>query len=339
MPLDPLEIFLRQARIRWLVCAFVETAAVGLLAGCLAAIVLLPVLIWRGENGGLLALALPALGTVIGCVAALRHRPSLAAIATLADQRFETDDLLATALAVAPATDPWTRVIHQLACQRILPLKPSALITPRLGPRTWSAISLALLVTLTLGAFSMDFPQSPASAASADDLADLAQAPSPPDTSLSPRPAAREARAETTPDSRAFPGENDAPATGENRSPSHGHADGNQALDATGAGTAHTADAQPRSDRIDESRSPTASPSATPAAGTRTATGNGPQSPSPGGDQTATGIVTPPAANSTPRDNLAGSPAAQIAPSPSAHTSAVPDAYRDLVRDYFDGSR
>lgn len=147
MMTDPFESLLRRARRRWVGWRCAESAGVGVALGA-------------GLAGGLViagatlgvstmswdALALPAVGAVLGVALRLRSQPTLAESAGELDRQLDLDDLLTTALLV-PSGDPFADAVRSMARERARKLHPSDLLVRRIGNRGWSAIA-AVVVAL-----------------------------------------------------------------------------------------------------------------------------------------------------------------------------------------------
>lgn len=313
-----------------------EHAGLGLLAGCCCVLLLLPILLWRQEAGQTVALVFPSLGVVLGAVVGFRKRPALRAVAEFADARFDTADLLATALTLRDSGEPWHINILKTADASAARFSPSLLTPHRLGGRAWSGILLALIAALTLGLLSITTPM------------DRAQASAPPaptdtwrewedsgaqhrETIRMSTQAALEARAESTPDSQSNQG-NDAASSdaGSAQKSNHSPREG-QAETGVGGGSARTDSAHvelPSDHHGISSDDPVANaPIASAGQGAEVRD-------RANGGVTAGQVSTQERASVAPWSS-SDWPAAQTAAMNAVQNGRVPDAYRNLVRDYF----
>jgi hypothetical protein len=345
-PSLPFEHFLRRARRHWTVWTIAECAGLGLLCGCCCVFLLLPILLWRGQPGAGIAIVFPTGCAVLGAIAGFRRRPALRLVAQFADDRYQTADLLATALALRDSPEAWHQIILKLADARAASLSPAGVTPHQLGTRAWSGIALAMAAAISLALLSMTTAPIPAQAASM---------PASPDawrtweqyeiTHRGPLQNAssteREARAETTPDSQSISmsismsmsNANDSSADASSARSSPGDSNHSEAQATIGAGqgssqndrslgtapTIHTSPDSSNKDHGDAIASGGAghdvkNPSDTGVTAGQVSTG---QNPAP-----------PPWAGS----DWPAAPSAATAAVRSVH---VPDSYRALVRDYF----
>jgi hypothetical protein len=334
------EHFLHRARRHWTAWTILEHAALGLLFGSLCVLLLLPILLWRSQPNQSLAILLPSLGLAIGALAGLRARPSLRDVAHLADARFNTADLLSTALALRGSPDPpdpsWHTNILLLADHRAATLSPAALTPHRLGTRAWSAIVLSTIAAATLGLFSITLQPDRAQALAAAPLTQLpiewAQPAAPSaDSLISHSTNPREAKAETTPDSQSTQStEEISQATSLAPRPANSSQSG-QSQSGNGGGSARTDSAQiPTSHHNANLPSNISSSTGTIAVG-----GLGPEGSNFTPAGTTLGTVSNRSASPTAPWSTPAWPAAQSAAQNAINTHQIPDAYRDLVRDYF----
>lgn len=312
-----------------------EFVGLGIVAGCTAALMLMAILIWRQTAAEDVALVLPVLGGGIGLVAGAWSRPTLRDVAMLADDRFQTADLLSTAISLRDSTDPWHVGIVQLADASASRFEPSKLTPHRLGGRAWSGIAMAMIATLTLAAFSMLQTRNAASAV-AGVLPDQANAwgnRGAITESLGSSSSDREAKAEATADSQSGatagePVDTEQIARGDDRANSRE----GQAVSGAGGSSGRTQTGQAN---IEPDAAAARASWGNPA-GTAASDGNG-------GEASAAAI------GKSPSGNVAGGAAVTAAPWSSSSWPAdrgaaiqglqkgtIPDAYRDLVRDYFD---
>jgi hypothetical protein len=331
-----LEKFLHRARRTWTKWTIAEHAGLGLLCGCSCVLLLLPILLWRGERGQSLAIVFPLIGTAMGIAMGLRARPNLQTVAQFADQRFHTSDLLATAYALRDSADPWHAAILNLADTRVLELSPAALTPHRLGPRAWSGIFLSFIAAITLGLLSVTMPAGQAQAAAApanvDSPADWAQRHDAAPAIAQQSAAGREAKAEAAPDSQSMTNTDDGSPTKSTLQQSNSSNRDGQAVRGLGGGPARTyaPDLAMPSNHVNSAGNESADSRNIAAAGQ----GGEVHSRLGGGaiaGQVSTSQGPAPAPWSAP-----DWPAAQAAASQAIQAGQIPDAYRNLVRDYFD---
>ncbi len=160
-----LRAFLRAVHRRLVVIRALECAGLALLAGAVAGLLLLPLLLYRNQPALPTAILLLSISPLIGLVYLLFHRPTLLHAAREADRQLALDDLLITAwTATGPGLDPQFRaaIVHlvEFRCQA---LNPSSVLLHRLGRRSWGAIGTAAALVLTLGLLSTSATQTQAS--------------------------------------------------------------------------------------------------------------------------------------------------------------------------------
>jgi hypothetical protein len=151
-PADALGRFLRAIYRRHVLLRAAERAGLGLLAGCAAAAVLVPLLLWRGTPAVVPALWTLGLACSIGLILGVTRRPGPLEAAMEADRQLLLADLLGTALAVRArgSADPWEASVLGVAEARCRELSPSAVLLHRLGARAWGGISLATALVLAV---------------------------------------------------------------------------------------------------------------------------------------------------------------------------------------------
>lgn len=317
-----------------------ESAGVGLLGGCGVGLILVPVLLYRGQAALLLALASLGLGILAGLAWALLHRPQALDAAAEADRQLHLADLLSTAWLLRnhpPTVDPFAAAVLASANARCAGLAPSAILFNRLGKRAWSGIGLTAALVLTLGLISSNPIDSLAVASQRQALLKPTATPPAPPAQAFPNPAGARTRSEAI--ASDYPGaKNETPldptqaTAGAAKNPSS--SDSTQmASDPTGTGLG--------SGRSEASRS--ADPLR--AAGTDRAR--------TGGQAAASGTGAPGAPRSAPRGASGQSaghpaatptaplwsaqtwPAAQEAADAALRANTIPPAYHELIRDYF----
>jgi hypothetical protein len=148
-----LERFLRAVHRRMVVLRICERVGLAVLAGCILALLLMPILIWRGQETMPLVMGCGALGIFSGLLWGLARRPGVLAAAVEADRQLKLADLLGTALFLARRREPldeFGRTIVATAEARCAALSPSAVIVNRIGARGWGGIALAAAMVLTV---------------------------------------------------------------------------------------------------------------------------------------------------------------------------------------------
>ncbi len=154
-PASDLERFVRTLHRRLVVVRAAEAAGLGALAGCGAAVLLIPLLVWRGQPPMLPAAAMVLLGAAGGLMWSLSRRPSRLDAAMEADRQLDLADLLGTAISAGggrTSNDPWQRTVVALAEARCRRHKPSEVLLNRFGARAWGGIGLAAALVFTLAA-------------------------------------------------------------------------------------------------------------------------------------------------------------------------------------------
>jgi len=330
------EHFLHRARRHWTAWTVAEHTGLGLLGGCCCVLLLIPILLWRGEPGQTVAAVFPSLGAAAGAIFGFRRRPALRAVAQLADDRFNTADLLATALALRGSSEPWHINIQKMADACAIGLSPARLTPHRLGTRAWSGIVLALVAVMTLGLLSITTPlnraQADTSPAALQAWRDWENNQAHPLESLQHEvAAAREARAETTPDSQSIHDADSASPEGASIEKPAGSPREGQVGTGIGQGSARTdtAHADMPNARADSSQGDLAPKGAMPKGGQ-----GGEVRVSADGEATP-GQVSPEQGAVAAPWSGSNWPAAQAAALNAIQDGRVPDAYRSIVRDYF----
>jgi hypothetical protein len=123
------------------------------LLGCLAALPLLAILLWRGMPALNLAIASLSIGALAGLLYGGMTRPTTMAAAMEADRQLEWADLLSSAMSVIERSreDPWAQVVAQIADACCRTTSPSTVVLNRLGARAWGGIGLASALVIVLG--------------------------------------------------------------------------------------------------------------------------------------------------------------------------------------------
>ncbi|MDB5320725.1 MAG: hypothetical protein JWN40_2356 [Phycisphaerales bacterium] len=154
----PFERFLRAVHLRMVLLRGVERIGLCLLAGCAAAIVLVPILILRGQGTGELVAALLGAAAVAGLAWGVAARPTKLAAAIEADRQLGLSDLLGTALMLRRmgAPDEMDRTVLAMAEARCRQASASAVVLNRLGVRSWGGIGLAAALVIGLSLLGAD---------------------------------------------------------------------------------------------------------------------------------------------------------------------------------------
>ena len=365
-----LDRFLRALYRRLVVLRLLECAGLGMAIGSAGAVVLLPILLWRGQPALPFAVAVLGLGAAAGLAWGLLRRPGVMSAAMEADRQLRLADLLGTAWLIrdggggggqtTAATDPWSRTVLAMAEARCREVSPSAVVLHRLGARAWGGVGLASALVLTLGALSTR-PQ----IVRAERPAEAARLPIP---TLPPMPPAPP---ETADDSHGSPRRPGSPGPQEAVEPDPGEAervrtetgDGPESpartANAAGSGAAgeenagdgagRGEDAVPRpgaeTDPGGASLPTESSRTTDPAAADAAATAGGSGRRNPGAaDQAAARAGATTSADADPqRDRSSATPwhgpdwAGDVRRAHEAiDAGRVPDAYRDLIRGYFE---
>src|SRR5258706_3573545 len=94
------ERFLRAVHLRMVLLRGLERIGICLLGGCAVALILMPILIWRGQGTGEFVAATLGAAALAGLGWAVAVRPTKLAAAMEADRQLRLSDLLGTALAL-----------------------------------------------------------------------------------------------------------------------------------------------------------------------------------------------------------------------------------------------
>lgn len=348
---DHLDRFLRAVHRRWMMVRVVESIGLAAGGGCGLTLLLLPILLWRGQPAMVVVLAMLALAAAAGGVAGIVRRPGLLWAAAEADRQLDLDDLLSTAWTArggSPADD-WMASVIATADARCRTLAPNAVVLNRLGARAWGTIGLANAFVLTLGLMSAS-PRSnealAASGAMGDSTGELhipsknsdvgvmrshspqRQHQSPPGRALSER------------DEEPGEPEVDADAGGAMNAVSESSAPSRADPVAAGSGVGLATSPQLSKAaplRVGSSPNPTPINRSDDLDGQ--SAGGGKSSAARDSDDDATGdpiVVAPPPNAPVPAWRGSAWPAAREEALSAVRDRRVPDRYRDLVRDYFE---
>jgi hypothetical protein len=161
--------FVRRVHWRLVTLRTLEGAGLGLLGACAVGLVLVSILIYRGEPAIATTLALLCIGAIFGAAWAIYRKPSRLDAAVEADRQLNLADLIATAflLGEKDPSEPFLGAVILLAEQKAAALSPSSVILNRLGARAWGGIGLAMALVITIGLMSANPVESEASAGDA----------------------------------------------------------------------------------------------------------------------------------------------------------------------------
>jgi len=338
---DNLDRFTRAVHRRWVVLRAVESAGVGVAVGGGLALLVLPVLLWRGEPAMPVVLCALATAGAAGLIAGVLRRPDAMSAAAEADRQLALADLLSTALSMRKRdgeVDPWVSVVLATAEDRCRNLSPNAIVLNRFGGRAWGGIGLTTALVLTLGLMSANPQRSDAIAGATRDHDVIPQPPAPADDAARasrepPQPAAQRASG-TSIDQAASPNPTDATSDGDRATSDGKRSAAASGTDGAGGGSARTPDKPVRPDPLpqaDAGASREADQGAFAAGGRETF----------GGQRDPTDAGPAGVTSSRDRDRTPRAPAWQswhIAREQAlraAQDGSLPDDYRDLVREYF----
>jgi hypothetical protein len=340
-PQTQLDVFVRALHRRMVAVRALERLGLGLLAGCAVCLLLMPILIWRGEATGTLAVAALGTGGVAGLLWALAHRPTKLQAAFEADRQLGLSDLLGTALTLSrDRREPMEATVLAMAEARCRGVSPSAIALNRLGVRSWGGIALAGALVVGLGLFGGQTPDSSAQASGPRSWQEIEAAQDRlNNTHMGAAPDLRRAHPGTggddddhSPDSTQSQSEDGNVSTAKTSASSNGAGSSEQG---TGAGAAASASKGGDGAHHDPVTGGNTAGGARP---DHTAGGGGTAATSEGaggdGNAGATGGTT--GARHVPAWRAQGWPAAQEAARDALRGGKIPDAYRPLVRDYFE---
>jgi len=341
-PQTHLDVFVRALHRRMVAVRALERVGLGLLAGCAVCLLLMPILIWRGEGTGTLAVAALGTGGVAGLLWGVLHRPTRLHAAVEADRQLRLSDLLGTALTLSrDREDPMEATVLAIADARCRSVSPSAIALNRLGVRSWGGIALAGALVAGLGLFGGQTPASSAQASGPKSWQEIEREQDQANqTHVAAAPDLRRAHPGTggddddhSPDSTQTQSEDGNTSTAKTSATNNGAGGSEQG---TGAGTAVSASKGGDGARHD----PVTGGNTAGGANTgHTAAGGGSSATSEGtaaadGSSGATGGTSK--ARHVPVWRAQGWPAAQDAARDALRGGRIPDSYRPLVRDYFE---
>ena len=155
--------FLRSVHRRLIFQRGAERVALCALIACAAALLLEPILLWRGLSAFPIGLAALLGAGGIGSVWGAIRRPTRLAAAMEADRQLQWADLLGTTLSIQTAIsdtsgtgvrrqpDPWEATILAVAQDKCRQTSPSVVAVNRWGGRAWGGIGLVAALVLTVG--------------------------------------------------------------------------------------------------------------------------------------------------------------------------------------------
>jgi hypothetical protein len=315
-PLASHEQLLRRVRRRWIVWRMIESAAVCAFVGAVIGFLLVPVLIWRGQEALGPALMVLGIGAVAGVVLAVTRTPTVLQTAMEMDRQLGLHDLLGTAIRPQACGDVAFENVVRAQAQAICQgLSGNELMLRRLGGRAWGGMGIAAGLLLTAAMMSSSPTPTQARANDAGKTDGLAASPSAADAhNNQTRSSFRRDRAD---DAQRIGGDpdpsNDRPLPGGGTA----SADRSTKPRTDGSGSAEA--------RSDDVRSAPMKPAAADAV-RRADRGGG----------LSGGIVKPPPDRQTPRWRAEAGRADWEAAQRDIDSGRVPDAYRDLVREFFE---
>jgi hypothetical protein len=339
-PQTQLDVFVRALHRRMVVVRALERVGLGLLAGCAVCLLLMPILIWRGEGTGTLAVAALGTGGVAGLLWGALHRPTRLRAAMEADRQLRLSDLLGTALTLSrDRQDSMEATVLAIAEARCRSVSPSAIALNRLGVRSWGGIALAGALVAGLGLLGGQTPASSAQASGPkswqeiereQDQANQTHVAAAPDLRRS-HPGTGGDDDEDSPDSTQT--EDGNSSTAKTSATNNGAGSSEQG---TGAGTAVSAskggDGAHHEPVTGGNTAGGANTGHTAAGGGASAARS--EGTAADGSSGATGGTSK--ARHVPVWRAQGWPAAQDAARDALRGGRIPDSYRPLVRDYFE---
>lgn len=336
-PQPELEVFVRALHRRMVAVRALERTGLGLLAGCAVCLVLMPILLWRGEGTGALATAALCTGGIAGLIWAVARRPTRLQATMEADRQLGLSDLLGTALTIARdgRGGAMEEMVLAIADARCRSLSPSAIALHRLGARSWGGIALAGALVAGLGLFGGQTPGSTAQASGPRTWQEMESAQ---DAQNSTHIVAPDLRR-----SKPGGGQDDDPSSA-NQTTSQDSTGANAKTSATNNGAGSAEQGSGAGSAVSASKGNSGAHHDAVAGGntaggikTGNTAGGGGSAATEGGTGTASGTAGgTTAARHVPVWSGQGWPAAQDAAREAIRVGRVPDAYRPLVRDYFE---
>ena len=338
--------FVAAVHRRMVVLRAFERLGLCAVGGCGVALLLMPILLSRGEPTGGLVVATLSASCFAGLVWAVLSRPSRLAAAGEADRQLGLADLLATALTLprGRALDEVERTVLALADARCRTAAPSAVVLNRFGSRGWGGIGLALALVVGVNMMGPDLARSEQRAAAEGPrswtAAEFSRADDPPRVARTPfAPDLRRAKPGTGGDdpdplASAVP-EPSSPAAAIKNAAEPTRDGAGRGTDGAGRGAGQS---PPKTDASNPSLSAGSAATETLAVG-ESASGGGSSAAtdegSPGANSSSTAGGVQAGRRPAPVWRSEGWPSDRRAAEAAVRNGRVPDAYRDLVRGYF----
>lgn len=349
-----LERFVATVHRRMMVLRGVERVGWCVLGGCAVSLILMPILIWRGQGVGELLAATFGLAGAAGVAWGIAARPTKLAAAIEADRQLKLADLLGTALMIRQQgglDDALNASVLAIAEARCGQMSPSTVMLHRLGARGWGGIALAAALVGGVALFGgernraeahVDRPLSWQDAERAADETNHTQFASAADMRRSAPGTGGDDDDDANNASRQSPDlqtDHNAGADGAAaRSPNGASAteSGNGAGASQSATKGHGDDTAPRGPIAGgTTKNPAPNGNSTPAGGTGAAASDDARAGGSGAGGTTT-TAGGKHRHAAPVWQSDAWPADRQAARSALQNGHIPDAYRDLVRDYFE---
>jgi hypothetical protein len=315
-----------------------ERVGICILLASLVDLLLLPILLWRGESATLpFTFITLACATIVGVLWGIARPPTRLATTSEADRQLDLHDLLSTALTLHAADDPWAQAVLASANATCATLSPSSVVSAHFGARAWGGIGLATALVLTLAMIPVE-----TSATRAETEAPL------PISGSVDRPhqssKGNEAAVSTHSPTRARPAQSEAESeewkstVPEETGVSSGRASDNHRTNVAAAPNgAGNGIGETRTSRSPNTPLVPGDVSAKQSSGTEHSAAGGAGTESPGNSDRAAGLRSSSKGYDHPLPWSSDSwPADRAAAIKSIETGEIPPTYRDVVRDYFD---
>jgi len=146
--------FINAVHRRYVMWRLLERTALGLLAGSMAGLGLLPLVVWADLPAFAFVSGTLGFGAGIGLLFGILRRPTRLDSAMEADRQLDLKDLLGTALSLCPPErDPWAAAVMAIANARCEQLRPGSVLLNRISARAWGGIGLSAAGALALALF------------------------------------------------------------------------------------------------------------------------------------------------------------------------------------------
>jgi len=153
--------FINAVHRRYVVLRLLERTGLGLLAGSVTALALLPLVLWANKPALPLVSGTLCFGAGLGLLWGIFRRPTRLNSAMQADQQLGLKDLLLTALSLESTDpEPWAAAVLTITNARCEQLKPRSVLLSRISARAWGGIGLSAAGALTLALFFGSPPDS-----------------------------------------------------------------------------------------------------------------------------------------------------------------------------------